>query len=153
LTISCNDRPGIVAAVTTTLFEAGANILEAQQFDDVASKKFFMRVEFDVASDAPDEAALRVLIEPVAARFAMQWRVRSRTHKQRVLFLVSKFDHCLGDLLYRFRIGELQMDVVGIISNHPRESLTELPETSELIRFELESLGARSIKPASPSSR
>jgi formyltetrahydrofolate deformylase len=109
--------------VTTTLFEAGANILEAQQFDDVGSKRFFMRVEFDVSADAPDEAALHALIEQVAGEFAMQWRLRSRTHRQRVLFLVSKFDHCLGDLLYRFRIGELQMDVVGIVSNHPRESL------------------------------
>jgi formyltetrahydrofolate deformylase len=122
LTLSCNNRPGIVAAVAACLYDAGGDILEAQQFDDLSAGRFFMRVEFDVAG-ADDLGALRERFRPVAEKYAMQWRLRSRSYLQRVLILVSKFDHCLGDMLYRLRIGELKMDVVGIVSNHPREAL------------------------------
>jgi formyltetrahydrofolate deformylase len=122
LTLSCENRPGIVAAVATCLFEAGGNILEAQQFDDVMSSRFFMRVSFDFDRDI-DAAVLREQFSAVAAPYAMQWSLRAQNHQQRVLILVSKYDHCLVDLLYRQRIGELPMTVVGIVSNHPKESL------------------------------
>ena len=123
LTLSCANRPGIVAAVAACLFESGGNILEAQQFDDLATNRFFMRVAFDVDTGSANEAELRERFNPVGGRYAMQWKLRSRERRQRVLILVSKDDHCLGDLLYRLRIGEMPMEVVGIVSNHPRETL------------------------------
>ncbi len=122
LTLSCENRPGIVAAVASRLFQAGGNILEAQQFDDVISSRFFMRVSFDF-EHAVDDAVLREQLNPIASHYAMQWSLRLQGEKQRVLILVSKYDHCLVDLLYRERIGELPMTVVGVISNHPKELL------------------------------
>jgi formyltetrahydrofolate deformylase len=121
LTLSCDNRPGIVAAVAACIFEAGGNILEAQQFDDLAASRFFMRVELDIEPGRQSEASLRTRFAPVGDKYGMQWRLRSRTNRQRVLLLVSKFDHCLGDLLYRLRIGEMPMEVVGIVSNHPKD--------------------------------
>jgi formyltetrahydrofolate deformylase len=120
LILSCEDRPGLVAAVAGLLFESGGNILEAQQFDDIETGRFFMRILFDLDGD-PD--ALRRRFGEVAARYRMDWRLRARDERKKVMLLVSKFDHCLGDLLYRARIGEMAMDVVGIISNHPRDVL------------------------------
>jgi formyltetrahydrofolate deformylase len=121
LTLSCDDRPGLVAAVAGFLFDNGGNILEAQQFDDVETGRFFMRVLFDPG--AADVEALRDRFAPLARQHGMDWRLRRRGERRKVMMLVSKFDHCLGDLLYRARIGEMNMDVVGIISNHPREAL------------------------------
>ena len=123
LTLSCANQPGIVAAVAACLFEAGGNIIEAQQFDDLAAGRFFMRVEMDVERGGSSESELHERFGPIAKKYAMQWKLRSRVRRQRVLILVSKFDHCLGDLLYRLRIGEMPMDVVGIVSNHPKEAL------------------------------
>ena len=123
LTLSCANRPGIVAAVAACLFESGGNILEAQQFDDLAANRFFMRVAFDVDTGGVDEHRLRERFAPVGNKYAMQWKLRSRDKRQRVLMLVSKYDHCLVDLLYRLRIGEMPMDVVGIVSNHPKDAL------------------------------
>jgi formyltetrahydrofolate deformylase len=122
LTLSCVNRPGIVAAVASCLFQAGGNILEAQQFDDVISQRFFMRVSLDFPHEV-SEAVLREQLSPIALNFGMQWELRAQARKQRVLILVSKYDHCLVDLLYRQRIGELPMTVVGIVSNHPKESI------------------------------
>lgn len=121
LTLSCTDRPGLVATISGQLFEGGANILEAQQFDDVETGRFFMRILFDCPADA--YATIEGRIAETAARFEMDWKLRARDQRTRVLLLVSRMDHCLGDLLYRTRIGELPMDVVGIVSNHPRETL------------------------------
>ncbi|MDP3677334.1 MAG: formyltetrahydrofolate deformylase [Novosphingobium sp.] len=121
LTLSCDDRPGITARVTGYLFEHGGNILEAQQFNDVGSGAFFMRVEFD--PDGADIAALHTGFAALADEYGMHWHLRSKAQPRKVLMLVSKFDHCLGDLLYRNRIGELPMEVVGIVGNHPREAL------------------------------
>ncbi|MBV9843034.1 MAG: formyltetrahydrofolate deformylase [Sphingomonadaceae bacterium] len=121
LTLSCPDRPGIVARVTAELLALGGNVLEAHQFDDVETNRFFMRIIFDVPVDTAPEA-LRARFAPIAAAFAMEWAIRARGERRRVLLLASKFDHCLVDLLYRQRIGELAMDVVGIVSNHPRET-------------------------------
>ena len=120
LILSCEDRPGLVASVAGLLFESGGNILEAQQFDDVETGRFFMRILFDLDGDSD---AFRDRFAEVAARYGMDWRLRARDERKKVMLLVSKFDHCLGDLLYRARIGEMAMDVVGIISNHPRDVL------------------------------
>ncbi len=121
LTLSCADRPGITARVSSFLFERGGNILEAQQFNDRASDAFFMRVEFDPGPSAYE--ALRAQFLPLAQDHAMDWKLSLRDRPQRVLILVSKFDHCLADLLYRWRIGELAMDPVAIVSNHPRAAI------------------------------
>ena len=121
LTLSCTDRPGLVATIAGQLFDGGANILEAQQFDDVETGRFFMRLVFDCPADGI--AGIRAHIAEAAAQFEMEWKLRARDRRTRTLLLVSRMDHCLGDLLYRTRIGELPMDVVGIASNHPRESL------------------------------
>lgn len=123
LTLSCEDRPGLVATVATFLAQHGANILDAQQFDDRETNRFFMRVTFDATDPAQPYAMLRDAFEPIAAAHGMAWTLRRDDERQRVLLLVSKFDHCLGDLLYRMRIGELPMQVVGIVSNHPQSAL------------------------------
>lgn len=122
LTLSCADKPGITAGVTSYLFQIGANILEAQQFNDEDSGRFFMRVEFDPRQT--DAAAIRAGFGGIAAAHGMDWQLRAKGARRKVLLLVSKFDHCLGDLLYRTRIGELDMDVVGVIGNHPLEALS-----------------------------
>jgi formyltetrahydrofolate deformylase len=112
-----------VAAVAGLLFENGGNILEAQQFDDIETGRFFMRVVFDLGATATGIESLRERFAVVANANAMKWHMRPASEHKRVLLLVSKFDHCLGDLLYRNRIGELNMDVVGIVSNHPKSAL------------------------------
>jgi formyltetrahydrofolate deformylase len=121
LTLSCADRPGITARVTSFLFERGGNILEAQQFNDRMSDAFFMRVEFDPGAISRD--AFRAEFAPLASELAMEWKLSLRDRPRRVLIMVSKFDHCLADLLYRWRIGELPMKPVAIVSNHPREAI------------------------------
>ena len=122
LTFSCPNRPGIVAAVSAALFEGGFNILDAQQFDDVETGVFFMRVAFNVvaASDGPE--SFRARFVEIAQRFGMTWTLRAAAEKKRVALLVSRFDHCLVDLLYRWRSGELPMEPVCIIANYPRET-------------------------------
>ncbi|KUR77182.1 formyltetrahydrofolate deformylase [Novosphingobium sp. FSW06-99] len=121
LSLSCRDTPGITAAVTGYLAGAGANIVEAKQFNDEIEGTFFMRVEFDPRGAKVEEISQG--FEPLAAQHAMHWALREKAARRKVVLLVSKFDHCLGDLLYRNRIGELNMDVVAIIGNHPREAL------------------------------
>lgn len=124
LSLSCADRPGIVAAVTTHLFEGGCNILDAQQFDDIAANRFFMRVVFSGPADAQE--ALRQNFASVAGKFQMNWQLRDQNARKRVMILVSRFDHCLADLLYRWRIGELPMELTAIVSNYPRETYEHL---------------------------
>jgi formyltetrahydrofolate deformylase len=126
LTLSCPNRPGIVAGVSTFLFEKGCNILEAQQFDDTESKRFFMRVVFNVAIGEASAAEIRAGFNEVAQGFGLTWSLRDKAEKRRVLLLASKFDHCLADLLYRWRIGEIPMEITGIVSNHPRETYAHL---------------------------
>lgn len=126
LTLSCPDRPGIVAAVASFLFERGGNILEAQQFDDTESGRFFMRVMFDREAGSGSLEALKAEFEEVAEKFSLNWRLRPRSQKRRVMLLVSKFDHCLADLLYRWRIGEIPMEIVAIAANYPRETYAHL---------------------------
>jgi formyltetrahydrofolate deformylase len=127
LALSCPNRPGIVAAVSTHLFERGCNISDAAQFDDTLSDRFFMRVVFDV--DGHGLADLKRGLEPIAERFGMTWSLRDRSQRRRVMILVSKFDHCLVDLLYRRRIGELPMDITAVVANHPRETYAHVEFT------------------------
>jgi formyltetrahydrofolate deformylase len=122
LTLSCPDRPGIVSAVSTFLAQNGQNILDAQQFDDVETSKFFMRVVFTAADLAVELSALQTGFAAIAQRFAMEWQMRDRAAKRRVMLLASKFDHCLVDILYRWRTGELDMVPTAVVSNHPRET-------------------------------
>ena len=124
LTIACPDKPGIVAAVTGCLYETGANILEAQQFNDQETNRFFMRVVFAVSmvNDRDFASAFQEGFAPLADRFALEWTLRDRADKKRVMLLVSKFDHCLIDLLYRWRNGELAMDITAVVANHPQET-------------------------------
>ena len=118
LTLSCTDRPGIVGAVGTFLATHQCNILESAQFGDAESQRFMMRVSFERLDGAPPADALREAFAQVATRYAMQWALYDASVKPRVLIMVSKFDHCLNDLLYRYRIGALAMDPVAIVSNH-----------------------------------
>ena len=124
LILSCPDQPGIVARVSTFLFESGANIIDAQQFDDKETGKFFMRVVFS-AGDA-DVDALRTAFEALAADFKMRWTLRDPAIKRKVMILASQQDHCLADLLYRWRRGELPMEISAVVSNHPIETYANL---------------------------
>jgi formyltetrahydrofolate deformylase len=125
MTVSCADRPGLVSAVSGRLAEANANILEAQHFADRLSGRFSMRLVFESVRSLAELNGVVMALEGEG----MQVLLRDAAEKQRLLLLVSKFDHCLVDLLYRHRIGELDADIVGIASNHSRESLkTWLPE-------------------------
>ncbi|MBV9456430.1 MAG: formyltetrahydrofolate deformylase [Bradyrhizobium sp.] len=126
LTLSCPDRPGIVSAVSTFLAHNGQNILDAQQFSDVEATKFFMRVVFTAADLAVELPALQTGFAAIAERFHMDWQMRDRATKRRVMLLVSKFDHCLVDILYRWRTGELSMIPTAIVSNHPRQTYAGL---------------------------
>ena len=124
LSLSCPDKPGIVAAVAAILFGAGCNIVDAQQFDAAPTNRFFMRVVFD--KDGDGLPALQAAFADMAQGFGMTWSIRARAHKKRVMLLVSKFDHCLADILYRWRIGELDMTPSAIVANYPRESYAHL---------------------------
>lgn len=119
LTLDCPEDVGIVHAVTGVLLEHGCTIAELKQFDDRRQERFFMRVH--VASsrgEALDEQALRADLEPVAQRFHMNWELRPHGQKSRVLVMVSKYGHCLNDLLFRARVGELPIEIVAVVSNH-----------------------------------
>ncbi len=119
LALSCPNRPGIVSKVSTLLFECGGNITEAHQFDDAETGQFFMRIVFTLA-DGARLGELRDKHQSLAESLAMRWSLRDRSQARKVLLLASKFDHCLTDLLYRQRIGELDMNIVGIVPNHER---------------------------------
>jgi formyltetrahydrofolate deformylase len=121
--LSCPDKPGLVAGVARLLADNGGNILDAQQFNDTETKLFFMRVVAEFADQTRSDA-FGAAFAPFASANAMDWGIRQAAQRRKVLLMVSKFDHCLGDLLYRYRIGELPMDVVGVVSNHPAEALT-----------------------------
>ncbi|WP_153005334.1 formyltetrahydrofolate deformylase [Aureimonas ureilytica] len=122
LTLSCANRPGIVAAVSRHLYDNGADIREAHQFDDPETGRFFMRVRFAIVESVVRVESLTTAFSAIAERFGMDWRIAANDARQKVLILVSRFDHCLADLLYRWRIDELRMDIVGVVSNYPRET-------------------------------
>ncbi|PZG29626.1 formyltetrahydrofolate deformylase [Spongiactinospora gelatinilytica] len=116
LTLSCPDRPGVVAAVSGLLAGRGCNITESQQYGDRVADRFFMRVQF--LSDLPDDE-LRAAFAALAPEFGMEFRLRDLGVKPRALVLVSKLGHCLNDLLYRVRSGLLDIEIVAVASNHP----------------------------------
>ena len=118
LTLSCTDRPGIVAAVATFLASEGCNILDSAQFDDVDTGRFFMRVVCAPVVDGVTLDGLTGAFGSVAAGFGMDWQLRDAARRMRVLIMVSKQDHCLNDLLYRYKVGALHMEPVAIVSNH-----------------------------------
>ncbi|GAN81668.1 formyltetrahydrofolate deformylase [Acidocella aminolytica] len=125
LSFSCPDRAGIIAQVSGAIFEHRGNIRVLNQFNDPDTGLFFMRMAF--VTDCT-RAELERTLGALAQSLQMKWELRSKDERQRVLLLVSKFDHCLADLLYRTRIGELDMEICGIVSNHPKTALkvTEL---------------------------
>jgi len=126
LTLSCANKPGIVAKVSAALFDGGFNILDAQQFDDTLTDSFFMRVEFNAAGAEGDIATLRGGFAMLAQGFGMSWSIRPADEWKRVALMVSRFDHCLADLLYRWRSGELPMQPVAILANYPRDTYAHI---------------------------
>lgn len=119
LLVSCPDRRGIVAALAQLLYGHGANILDADQHTDVAAGQFFQRIRFDYGELHTDRVALERGIAEVAERFDMRFRLSYGDRKKRVAILVSRYDHCLYDLLLRQRAGELDCEVPLVVSNHP----------------------------------
>ena len=119
LRITCPGRTGLVAAITGFLAEQNCFITELSQFDDIQTGRFFCRAEFFKPGSGltPDE--LSDLFSEIGARFEMDWKFINRSIPHRTLILVSKFDHCLNDLLYRKQTGELNIDVTTVASNHP----------------------------------
>ena len=117
LTISCKTTRGIVAAVTSYLAEKGCNITDSSQFDDLETGMFFMRLTF-ISEDGVDKTTLGDGFAPIAKKFDMVHEFHHSDHKMKVLLMVSRFGHCLNDLLYRWRIGALPIDIVGVVSNH-----------------------------------
>lgn len=115
--LSCENRPGIVAAISTRLFDAGFNIQDSQQFDDMDSGRFFVRIVFGREEPADSRYIEELLAQPVTT-FGMEFSIHAVQEKRKVLLLASSFDHCLADLLYRWKTQEIQMDIVGIVSNH-----------------------------------
>jgi formyltetrahydrofolate deformylase len=118
LTLSCADRPGIVAAITTELAALGANIAESNQFWDRETDRFFMRLAFTAPDGVDREAIERALKSPIE-RFSMKTSLSDDARRKRVVIMVSKFDHTLLHLLYQIRVGWLDAEVAAIISNHP----------------------------------
>jgi len=119
LLVSCKDRRGIVAALAQLLYGHGANILDADQHTDADMGQFFQRIRFDMRELHTDRVALAHGIAEVAERFGMQYRLSYAGETRRIAIFVSKYDHCLYDLLLRHRAGELACEVAMIVSNHP----------------------------------
>ena len=123
LTLSCRDTTGIVHAVSGLLYQAGCNIIDSQQFGDVAEADgtglFFMRVHFAAPQQLADEPTLDRLFGHVRQQFGMQARFDAVSRRSRVLLMVSRFGHCLNDLLFRWKSGQLPIDIPAIVSNHP----------------------------------
>jgi len=119
LLISCPDRKGIVATISDFVFRHNGNILHADEHADEESNLFLMRVEFDPAGFDIDLADFSQQFTPIAEKFEMQWRLARSNYRAKMIILVSKYDHCLVDLLYRHKSGELACDIPLIISNHP----------------------------------
>jgi formyltetrahydrofolate deformylase len=117
LTVQCPTRRGIVAAISTWLAERGCNITDAAQFDDQLTAKFFTRITF-AAETGATLADLRAGFGPVAEPFGMTWAIHDAAARMKTLLMVSNFGHCLNDLLYRWRIGALPIDIVAVVSNH-----------------------------------
>lgn len=119
LTMSCESSPGIVAAVSSYLADHDCNIIESSQFDDQNSGRFFMRIHFSLLDQLKCSIEdLQQGFNKVTDRFQMQWEIQDVKRPTKVLIMVSKFDHCLTDLLYRYNKGELDMEITAVVSNH-----------------------------------
>ena len=128
LTLSCQERPGIVHAVTAFLFEHGCDIVEHQQFDDAVRGQLFLRTEFSCSQDT-DADRLSAEFAAVADEFGMTYQITG-DQPQRVLVMVSKLGHCLNDLIFRWRAGSLGAELVAVVSNH--EDLRPMAEAAGL---------------------
>ncbi|MFB2550223.1 formyltetrahydrofolate deformylase [Ensifer soli] len=117
LTVSCQSTRGIVAAITGYLAEKGCYISDSSQFDDLETGLFFMRLTF-ISQEGIALDVLKAGFEPAATRFGMTWEIHDSAHRMKVLLMVSRFGHCLNDLLYRWKIGALPIEIVGVVSNH-----------------------------------
>ena len=118
LTLSCRDARGIVHSVSGLLYQAGCNIMDSQQFGDSDTGLFFMRVHFSAPPHLRQVEQLELLFEDVRGRFDMQSRFHDLRRRPKVLIAVSQHGHCLNDLLYRWKAGQMAMDIVGVVSNH-----------------------------------
>ena len=127
LTVDCVETPGIVHAISGFLFDHGCDILDIKQYGDKAQRHFFMRVHFSLGSSSLGSSAtqessstedLRRNFQPVAEEWQLNWQLEPQGRKRRVLVMVSKMGHCLNDLLYRTRTGELPVEIVAVVSNH-----------------------------------
>ena len=130
LLVTCPDRRGIVAALAQVLHGHGGNILDADQHTDSGAGLFFQRIRVDLAELTSDRASLENAIQEVAQRFGMSWRLAYAGQRKRVAIFVSKYDHCLWDLLLRHRAGEIDCELVAIVSNHP--DLQEIAEQFDI---------------------
>ncbi|KEQ03395.1 MULTISPECIES: formyltetrahydrofolate deformylase [Pseudorhizobium] len=117
LTVTCNSTRGIVAAISGYLADQGCNIVDSSQFDDLDTGKFFMRISF-ISEEGAARPQLLEGFKPIADTFGMTWEIHDGNERMKVLLMVSRFGHCLNDLLYRWKIGALPIDIVGVVSNH-----------------------------------
>jgi formyltetrahydrofolate deformylase len=120
LSMRCPGRPGIVAAIANALMDLGGNITEAQQFDDPHTQHFVSRIGFTRSGVAMPIQSIRLRLAEVLGPFGGDWRLLPRAHRKRIIIMVSQLDHCLVDLLYRQRSGELNAEIVAVVSNHPQ---------------------------------
>jgi len=118
LKLSCTDVPGIVARISDFVFRSGLNILESAQFFDRDTGRFFMRVVVEAVEGVADIDALREGFTPIGSDYGMDWELHDADRKIRALIMVSKFDHCLNDILYRVQIGSLPIEIPAVVSNH-----------------------------------
>lgn len=133
LIVSCKDRPGLVAAVSSFISNAGGMITDASQYSDLDTGNFYMRYEIDAASVGHDYAALKAGFSLIANEFDMNWQLVDTGRKKRVVLMASKGAHCLSDVLYRWRSGEMAFDIPCVISNH--EDLRDYVEFHDIPYF------------------
>ena len=117
LTVTCPSVRGIVAAISGYLAQNGCYIVDSSQFDDLDTKKFFMRISY-ISEEGKTDDQLLAGFQPIAERFEMTYEFHQSVERTKVLLMVSRFGHCLNDLLYRWQIGALPIDIVGVVSNH-----------------------------------
>ena len=117
LTVTCTSTRGIVAALSGYLAKLGCNIIDSSQFDDLDTNRFFMRISF-LSQTGATLKQLAEGLKPISQEFQMEAKIHDATQRMKVLLMVSRFGHCLNDLLYRWKIGALPIDIVGVVSNH-----------------------------------